>query len=336
MRNWANKLFILSLCSALAACSPTYTNWSQQIYVFGTLVNVTLRHDNKREAEDAFKEIDARLQHIQTNWNPIANGELMAVNQALANGEKITVSDELKNLITLSTDLSLQSGEVFNPAIGKLIAQWKFDRERNEDDSAPDKKTTQALVTSNPRMTDLIWDGNQLSTNNPDVQLTFGAIAKGVAIDDAIAIIKKHGIHDAIVNAGGDLRVLGNAGDHHWTIGVRNPQGEGAIAKIELNDGEALFTSGDYERKFKSNGKTYHHIIDPRTGLPSIGISSTTVLHRNGGVADAAATALIAGGMQQWQTISHNMNLKYVLIVDNNGKPYMTEAMQQRVQLLAQ
>ena len=109
------------------------------------------------------------------------------------------------------------------------------------------------------------------------------------------------------------------------------------VATLELNANEAAFTSGDYERYFKNknnqNNKDQHlhHIIDPRTGYPAAGTQSVTVLHQNAATADAAATALFIAGPKQWVEIAKSMNIKYVLLIDEEGKVHISQAMQERV-----
>ena len=105
------------------------------------------------------------------------------------------------------------------------------------------------------------------------------------------------------------------------------------IATVNLQPGEALYTSGNYFRFKEHEGKRYSHIIDPRTGWPVDHIISATVIHKNGALADAAATALSVAGPRAWVETARNMGLDHVLLVDKNGGLYMTSKMQQRLTL---
>ena len=156
-------------------------------------------------------------------------------------------------------------------------------------------------------------------------------IAKGMAVDRVISYLKQTGIHNAIVNAGGDLKAIGQHGSRAWSVGIRHPRQKGLIAGLEVHDNESVFTSGDYERKFKHNGKSYHHILDPRTGYPATKTQSVTVIHSDAGLADAAATALFIAGPEQWQEIARNMGIKYVMLIDQQGRAHMTKAMSKRL-----
>jgi thiamine biosynthesis lipoprotein len=166
------------------------------------------------------------------------------------------------------------------------------------------------------------------------VQIDMGGYAKGYGVDLALQELRDMGIHNAIINAGGDVRVIGQHGDRHWRVGIRNYNGDGVLATVDVFDGEAVFTSGDYERRYTDHAKTYHHIIDPRTGFPATETASVTVIHGDGATADAAATALFVAGPQRWRDIAKKMGIRYVLLVDRHGQRYMTEDMKNRLQLM--
>ena len=103
------------------------------------------------------------------------------------------------------------------------------------------------------------------------------------------------------------------------------------LASLEVQGDESVFTSGDYERYYEYQGKRYHHILDPRTGYPSQGATSVTVIHDNGAEADAAATALMVAGPKDWYEVARHMGIKYVMLVDDEGVVHMNPAMAARV-----
>jgi thiamine biosynthesis lipoprotein len=147
----------------------------------------------------------------------------------------------------------------------------------------------------------------------------------------AMQRLRSMGIQNAIINAGGDLNVIGSHGDRPWKVGVRHPQGGGVLAAVELADGEAIYTSGNYERYREHEGVSYSHIIDPRTGMPVWHVASVTVIDNAGARADAAATALSVAGPDDWYRIARQMGLKYVMLVDEQGGVYMNPAMAERI-----
>jgi len=173
---------------------------------------------------------------------------------------------------------------------------------------------------------------DQVSSRNRAVQLDFGAFAKGYAADLAIAKLHQLGIHNAIVNAGGNLKATGKKGDNPWLIGIRHPSGEGVLAAVAVRGEESVVTSGNYERFREYKGKRYSHIIDPRDGMPVEGFSSVTVIDPNGALADAASTALTVAGLSDWHRIARKMGIKYVMLVDAAGTVYVNPTMAERVQ----
>jgi len=137
-----------------------------------------------------------------------------------------------------------------------------------------------------------------------------------------------------VINAGGDLSVIGQHKDRAWNIGIRDPRANKILASVEVKNDESVFTSGDYERLYFYRGKRYHHILDPRTGYPTQDARSVTVIHADAGLADAAATALFVAGSKHWQKTAKKMGLKYVMLIDANGDIHITPAMQLRIKFL--
>ncbi|MEA1996675.1 MAG: FAD:protein FMN transferase, partial [Gemmatimonadota bacterium] len=131
--------------------------------------------------------------------------------------------------------------------------------------------------------------------------LDMGGVAKGYAVDRAIAVLKARGVKNALVNLGGEIGVLGaGSNGRSWRIGVQHPRNTSMhIGVIELTDGNFVATSGDYERYFFENGRRYHHILDPDTGYPAArGAVSVTVITTSCLEADALATAAFVMGAE--------------------------------------
>jgi thiamine biosynthesis lipoprotein len=181
-------------------------------------------------------------------------------------------------------------------------------------------------------MTQLTFDQNRILSSNPAVALDLGAFAKGYALNLAIRQLKQAGFPNTIINAGGDLCVSGRHGGRPWAIGIRHPLGEGVLASVEVSDGECVLTSGNYERFREYEGIRYAHIIDPRTGYPVEHVASATVISRDGGMADAAATALSVAGPQLWERIAAQMGATQVMLVDDQGSVHLSPDMRERIE----
>ncbi len=185
-------------------------------------------------------------------WQP---SDLSRLNTALARGERAPVTPELAAMLRDAQALSIQSNDLFNPAIGGLIALWGFHADAPQS-RVPDAAAIAEWVNKQPRMADLAIENGAASSANPAVQLDLGGYAKGRALDDAVAILKTHGVKNALVNIGGNVIALGAHGDRPWRVGIQHPRQPGTLATLDLHDGEAVGTSGDYQRYFEIGGKT--------------------------------------------------------------------------------
>ncbi len=323
---------LLMFCS-ISACSQKKTEYQTTLFSFGTLIDITLYDINVEQATRAFTRLEQDFQSYHHNWSPWETGTLYKLNLALKHGETFSLPDDFIPLIRQSISLGRQSRGLFNPTIGNLINLWQFHRSDEADIQPPSADQIKAFLDSHPGVDDLVLNGHTLSSTNPAVQLSLGAFAKGYGIQKALHTLTQMGISNAVINAGGDLVVSGKHGQRNWNIGIRHPRKESVIASVSLSSGESIFTSGDYERFYMHDNKRYHHILDPRTGYPSQGFTSVTVINRDAGVADAAATALMVAGPGSWFEIARNMKLDYVLLIDSNGTVIMNPKMNKRVKL---
>jgi thiamine biosynthesis lipoprotein len=224
-------------------------------------------------------------------------------------------------------ELARASGGLFNPAIGRLVGLWGFHNDEMPVGAPPHAATVAGLVAAAPSMDDLVFDGGRVSSRNPQVQIDLGGHAKGVALNQALDRLAALGYGDALVNLGGNLAVSGTRGDRPWRIGVRHPQGEGAIASVEVSGRMAVVTSGTYERYRQDGDRRYPHIIDPRTGQPATHVVSATVLHADAARADVAATALVVAGAGAWPEVARSLGVSEVMIVDEAGRVQLTPGM---------
>ena len=290
---------------AVAACSgPERT--TDRIPALGTLVEITLIETEAARRHRALRDAREALTDASRDWYAWGDGELARVNATGA-----APSAELAALIQRADALAVRSEHLFEPGIGALVEAWGFHRGERADGPPPSAAAI-AAARDAPRVTDL------------------GAIAKGAAVARVVTTLRRAGVRAALVDAGGDLAAIGDAGGRPWRIGVRDPRGNGVIVGLDLADGESVFTSGDYERAFVWNGVRYHHLLDPRTGEPARETASLTVLHRDPTAADAAATALFVAG-DDWRRIAARLGVAFVLRVTPDGRLEATRAMAARL-----
>ena len=326
---------LLLALSMLTGCSRPQL-YESQIYVFGTLADVSIWGVKEDKARAAVNAIAADFQREHHEWHAWEPGPLVDLNKAIAAGKPAPVPPSIVPLIERSREISDLSEGLFNPAIGRLLNLWGFQSSERPNGPPPSRAAVAALVAAHPSMDDLTLKDGVLYSTNPAVQLDFGGIAKGYAVDLALQHLRELGINNAIVNAGGGLGVIGRHGDRPWRVGIRHPQGKGILASLDVNDGESVHTSGNYERFREYEGVHYAHILDPRTGWPVDSITSCTVISKDGTLADAAATALVIAGVKDWHRLAKKMGIKYVMLVDEGGTVYMNPAMVTRVQFTSE
>lgn len=333
------RFAFLFLLLGLAGCGKTDQLYKQQSYVFGTLVEVSIYGVSEKKAQAAAGEVLREFDRLHQTFHAWKPGPLKELNQAIANGEAKKVSPELAAAIREAAQLSQASNGLFNPAIGQLIQLWGFHGDTFRPVQA-DPAIIASLLRANPRMSDLaVGEDNVVTTTNRMAQLDFGGYAKGLALDIAAKKLRAAGIQNALVNIGGNIIALGKHGDRPWHVGVQHPREPRAIVELDLQDGEAIGTSGDYQRFFELDGKRYCHILDPRSGTPASGTQAVTVLApagpRAGVLSDVASKpAFIVGA--DWQSALAAFGITAAMRVDETGKMHMTHAMQQRAKPVQQ
>ncbi len=323
---------ILAVALTVTACSrPLH---QEQSYVFGTLVEITIQgmpQDQARQAAARVLQEFDRLHRKLHAWEP---GELERLNAAFARGLAPVEADaELIAILQDAAAWSRRSEGLFNPAIGNLVRLWGFHADEFVA-RLPSEAEVARLVRAVPRMEDLVFTPGRVASRNPAVRLDLGGYAKGYALDRAAAILRAAGVRNALVNIGGNVLALGRKGDRPWRVGIHHPRRAGAIATLDLHDGEAIGTSGDYQRYFEVGGRRYCHLIDPRTGRPAQGVQAVTVIGRGpqaGVASDVASKPLFIAGPHGWRDMAARLGIAEALFIDAAGRVALTPAMATRI-----
>lgn len=328
-------LVALWLLVALSGCARDEIH-RQEAYVFGTRVDLTVYGESGERAADAMAEVLREFDRLHRAYHAWEPSELTALNEAIARGEVATVSDELARLLADAKTLSETGDALFNPAMGALIELWGF----HADEFAPrrpDAAALQAVLEARPRMSDLVIEGTRVTSRNPAVKLDLGGYAKGYALDRAAAILRAKGIRNALINIGGNVMALGKKGDAPWRLGLQHPREPQPLATLPLYDGEAIGTSGDYQRYFELDGRRYSHLIDPRSGMPAEGTQSLTVLvtprEGAGTLSDAASKPPFIAG-DAWRDYIRRYGITHALRVAADGRIEVTRELRARLQFM--
>ncbi len=329
-----NFIFIVVTVLSLSGCSkPASTKIIKDSqYVFGTIVDITFYGDDNMKSTEALLSISKDFKQLHRAWNPWDNMAMGRANKLIKTTEWFSYNPSINKLLVDGKNYAKTSKGLFNPTMGQFTKLWGFNTDEITITKPPSEQQINNLLAQMPSMDDITIKGIRIKSSNPNVVFDFGGMAKGLAVDLVIKSLTEFNINNAMINAGGDIKVIGKHGDRPWHIGIRHPRKKDSIlAGVDLQPNESIFTSGDYERYFIYQGKRYHHIIDPRTGYPATESMSVTVIHSDAALADAAATALFVAGPTKWHDIALSMGIKFVLLIDAQGNIHMNPAMQKRI-----
>lgn len=252
----------------------------------------------KKAAQAAFQEF--RRLEILANRYPSSPGRWSQVQEINAQAGKspVPVSRDIFTMVSLSKKYHEETGGAFEVTIGPVIDLWGFGQETKRVPPTEELQATLSLVGSDKILLDR--EKQTVFLTQEKMSLDLGGIAKGYAADRAAQILKEYGIEKALINAGGNILVLGEkASNKPWKIGIQHPrQGEKIMATLELKD-QAAVTSGDYQRYFLEGGERYHHLLNPKTGLPAGELISVTVIAPNSTEADILSTAFFIMGLEK-------------------------------------
>ncbi len=296
-----------------------------------TLVTITVVSSSDSMAE---KSVDAAFDAIEKLEKVLnfysAESEISLINKN-AGLSGVKVSSDVLRLVAKALYVSEKTKGAFDITIGPLSSAYDFHDQIRPDDG----KIRERLSLINYR--DLLTDNAESTVylKRRGMLIDPGGITKGYAADMAVETLKKQGIHAGIVAIAGDIKAFGLKPDGKpWKIGIRNPYAKGdkddIIATVELTD-MAISTSGDYERYFISNGKKFHHLLDPKTGYPAGGCRSVTVIAKEGVFTDAFATGIFILGPEKGMTVFEKTGFSGIMI-DGRGTTHITPDLRGKIE----
>ena len=273
--------------------------------VMGTVAAVSTPAANAADLPALRAPVEAAFAGINTRFTIFQpDSDLSRANRAAGNGEFVALSPDVADVLRVALRLSHDSGGVFDPTIGPLMAAWGFRGGSVRKEPTPaELAAARALVG----WTNILWDAaasNRMRLALTGMRLDLGGIAKGFAVDVGYDRLRQAGYTNFMVDLGGNLRVHGEAapGRGGWRTGIRHPFQAGEIVgALLMTNGESVATSGNYERFVEFNGHRYAHIMDPRTGKPAEGVAGVTVLAPSGIQCDGLSATLFILGPEAGQ-----------------------------------
>ena len=277
------------------AFRPAQAEWLQgEQSIMGTRCVVELWSEDRVRGQTAIDAVFAefrRIDALMSTYKP--ESELSRVNAGAATAP-VPVSRELYDLLATSIGYSELTGGAFDVTYASVGYLYDY-RSRVHPDAAA---IAAALPGIDYRHIELVPATRSVRFRRPGVRVDLGGIAKGHAVDRGIAVLQELGIDRAMVNAGGDTRIIGDRLGRPWVVGIRHPDDEHKVVlRIPLTD-TAMSTSGDYERYFEEDGIRYHHILDPKTGRSAGKLRSVTVIAPTATRTDALTKSVFVMGAE--------------------------------------
>jgi len=306
----------------------TATSFAQQLFrleksadAMGATYTIALYGDDRVRMEDA---VDAalgeaqRLDALLSNYRP--ESEWSGINRSAAGGP-VKVSPELFQLLSACLDYSRESQGAFDITVGPLMKTWGFYKSSGH--LAPKAQVEAALAKVGYQHIHLDAAAQTIRFDREGVEMDPGGIGKGYAVDRMVAILREKGFQRALV-AGSDSSIYGLGAPPEepqgWEVSIRDPQNQRrAVAKVYLKD-MSMSTSGSYEKFFQADGRTYSHIMDPRTGYPAQGTVSVSVVTPRTIDSEAWAKPYFING-RRWTAAHKPADFRVFLCEDAKDKP---------------
>ncbi len=331
--------FLLSVCAIglapLAVAAPVADKKVlRSDTAMGTRITLTLWTDDEARAAEAAKLVFdefRRIDRLMTTW--LDDSDVSRINDA-AGKSAVRVDPEVIAVLSKAQQVARASRGAFDVTVGAFSGLWKFDEDL--DGSIPAAAdVTARLASVDYRKLRINPKARTARLLRPGMRITLGGIAKGYALDRAVALLYQHDLVDFILQAGGDLFVSGKKGAQPWVVGIRDPRGDrSAVFAVAEVENRTFSTSGDYERSVIKDGKRYHHILDPKTGNPVTGTRSVTVMAKDAFTADAWSTALFVLGVDEGMKLVEKLAELDAVFVDADNRVHVSSGLRDRVRVL--
>ncbi|MBN1766379.1 MAG: FAD:protein FMN transferase [Sedimentisphaerales bacterium] len=334
-------IIFLLIISALLVCQSGCDKKSQEsvfildtgtITLMGTFARIQVRCTDKEAGLQGLADAQASLDEVDRLMSTYrSDSELSRVNRQ-AHQNPVKISPETYHVLKKACYYNELTEGAFDITVSPLLKIWKEASEKNqlprteELEQAQKNVGTEKLILSESN-TDLT-----VSFAQGGIELNLNAIAKGYAVDQALARLRRPGIIGALVDIGGEIACFGqNRPGQDWIVGIQdpfatdntNPLSQHPRWRVRLQDG-AIATSGNYRRYVTINGKNYSHIIDPRTAYPAQNIPSVTIIAPYTIDADALATAVSVMGIKEGLKLIESLeNTEAFLVTGTNEKPVL-------------
>ena len=341
----------MSLCSssvAAAACSalllagacgaatpPAAAQVERARLAMGSELKLTAWTSDEPTALAAFEEVFTEFDRLESLLSVWREGSDLQRLNAAAGLHPVPVSAETIEVLGIARQVGDWTEGKFDVTFAALSDLWKFDHD--QDNSIPSRADIQQrLPFIDYQQVEFDAAARTAFVRRTGMRVHFGGIGKGYAVDRAVALLRRRGLRDFMVQAGGDMYVAGRHGGRMWRLGIQDPRGPGgsSFASVELSDA-TFSTSGDYERFFIKDGRRYHHILDPERGEPATGCRSVTIVSDRAVLADGLSTGVFVLGPEKGMALIERLPEVEGVIVTAENEVLVSSGLKDRLRILS-
>lgn len=323
------KTRLVAVLAWLLVSLPVSSEWfSDEQSIMGTQIVVYLWHADAEAGRSAIAAVMDEMHRINRHFSPyLEDSELSRLNRKAATASEqapLSISEELSWLLAQSIRYGELTDGAFDVTFGSVGRYYDYRKGEQ-----PDEAAREALLAAiDYRKIQLDAEAREVYFEHPKLYVDLGGIAKGYAVDRAIALLRERDIEHASVGAGGDTRLLGDHRGRPWRVGIKNPRAPEDVAIMLPLENEAISTSGDYERYFiNAEGERIHHILNPRTGVSAQGVASATVLGPNSIDTDALSTSVFVMGVEPGLALIDSLPEFEAIVITAEGKVHYSEGL---------
>lgn len=308
-----------------ALADATVTRATRRL--LGTQVDIVVQDSSYLHARSgiaaAFAEM-ARLEQLMSRYRP--DSQVSALQRA-AGRQPVPVAPELMAVLQAAAALSARTGGAFDITVG-AFAGWHFGEGDARVPAAAELARERTLVDYRQVMLD--ERRGEATLLRPGMRLDLGGIAKLPILQAGMQALRRHGLHHAMINGGGDVLAIGQLQGRDWRVGVRDPRAPARLLGVLAVSDAVVASSGDYERCFVANGRRYHHVLDPATGMPAAGPHGVTLVASQASAVNGLGAALMVAGQSAAAGLLGGRAGLDALVVGND-EPWTTSGMRHRL-----
>ncbi|GIM29698.1 FAD:protein FMN transferase [Clostridium polyendosporum] len=332
-------LLIYILVVSISGCAPQkeQKHYSSQKFLMDTVINIEAYGEDEKQLKKVVESAYTEMSKIASLTDRFPKPDTTAYEasdickvNAEAGKSPVKVSEDVYKMIELSLYYSKISEDAFDITIGPLMDLWGFSNNSPQVPSDAQIKKKLQLVDSSQVILDK--EKRTVFLNKSEMSIDLGAIAKGYAAEKAAQVLRKAGVKQALINAGGNVVVIGmKDGKNPWKVGIKDPRnGDEIVGILSLTDASAV-TSGDYERNFMESSIMYHHILETQTGKPVRATWSVTVVAKDSGLADVLSTTLFVLGPEKGLKFIEKLDGVEAFFVGADKKIYVSPGLKNKV-----